>query len=88
MIEFHRALRTAKTTKAQALQTVARIMISSAEHRHSFYWAGFILVGDDMSWARMTQHKLKLELEPTRFEFELQLAAADPSGFWLKAGKP
>ena len=40
MIEFHRALRTAKTTKAQALQTVARIMISSARASPFFLLGG------------------------------------------------
>jgi CHAT domain-containing protein/tetratricopeptide (TPR) repeat protein len=44
MTNFHRQLR-ARTAKAEALRAAALPMLRSGQHRHPFYWAGFILVG-------------------------------------------
>jgi CHAT domain-containing protein/Tfp pilus assembly protein PilF len=50
MLEFHRNL-LSKTKKSQvstakALQEAAVKMLRSADYRHPFYWAGFVVVGD------------------------------------------
>ena len=52
MVNFHRGLisqpaaRRAKITKAEALRQAALKLMKNPETRHSFYWAGFVLVGD------------------------------------------
>ena len=50
MLEFHRNLQSkmekSQISKAKALQRAAVRMLRSADSRHPFYWAGFILVGD------------------------------------------
>jgi CHAT domain-containing protein len=47
MLGFHRALRTEGSggSSAQAMQTAARALIASAQYRHPFYWAGFVVIG-------------------------------------------
>jgi CHAT domain-containing protein len=53
MLAFHRRLRTASTpaksnaTKAEALRQAALKVMKNPETGHPFYWAGFVLVGDD-----------------------------------------
>ena len=53
MLAFHRQLRTASTpsksnaTKAEALRQAALKMMKNPQTSHPFYWAGFVLVGDD-----------------------------------------
>jgi CHAT domain-containing protein/Tfp pilus assembly protein PilF len=52
MLNFHRQLRApaaAKVTKAEALREAALKMMKNAGTSHPFYWAGFVLVGDDGS---------------------------------------
>jgi CHAT domain-containing protein len=50
MLEFHRQLRPgaggANTPKDVALQRAAKKMLAGRQHRHPFYWAGFVVVGD------------------------------------------
>ena len=50
MLEFHRQLRLgeggADTPKGVALQRAAKKMLAGRKHRHPFYWAGFVVVGD------------------------------------------
>lgn len=43
MVEFHRELRTARRTKAEALRRAA--LKTRATYRHPFYWAPFVVVG-------------------------------------------
>jgi CHAT domain-containing protein len=50
MLGFHHQLRApasakAKMTKAEALRRAALKVMKNPETRHSFYWAGFVLVG-------------------------------------------
>lgn len=51
MLDFHRRLHAgpAKTrsTKAEALRQAALAVMRKPETRHPFYWAGFVLVGDE-----------------------------------------
>ncbi len=47
MLDFHRRLRqTAPPAKDEALRQAALKLLATREHRHPFYWAGFVLVGD------------------------------------------
>lgn len=47
MLEFHRRLRQAgPPAKDEALRRAALKLLASREHRHPFYWAGFVVVGD------------------------------------------
>ncbi|MGH9882256.1 MAG: CHAT domain-containing protein, partial [Pyrinomonadaceae bacterium] len=50
MLEFHRNLqpkiKKSQISTAQALQGAAVKMLGSADYRHPFYWAGFVVVGD------------------------------------------
>lgn len=47
MLAFHRRLRqAAPPAKDEALRQAALTLLASREHRHPFYWAGFVLVGD------------------------------------------
>jgi CHAT domain-containing protein len=49
MVAFHRQLRTgaAQTTKAAALRQAALSVLKKPATKHPFYWAGFVLVGDN-----------------------------------------
>ncbi len=53
MLSFHRQLRTpsapakARATKAEALRQAALKLMKNPETSHPFYWAGFVLVGDN-----------------------------------------
>ena len=56
MLNFHRQLRApaaakAKVTKAEALRQAALEVMKNPGTSHPFYWAGFVLVGDDGSGA-------------------------------------
>jgi CHAT domain-containing protein len=44
MVGFHRNLKSG-LTKAEALRRSSLALLKTAEFRHPFYWAGFILVG-------------------------------------------
>lgn len=44
--EFHRQLRAGGTTKAEALRTAQRSLLSQTRFRHPYYWASFILIGN------------------------------------------
>jgi CHAT domain-containing protein len=52
MLDFHSGLKLqitgAKTrlSKAEALRDAALKMLKGKEHRHPFYWAAFVLIGD------------------------------------------
>jgi CHAT domain-containing protein len=46
MVNFHRQLRIAQTTKAAALRQAALAVLKQPATSHPFYWAGFVLVGD------------------------------------------
>jgi CHAT domain-containing protein len=50
MLEFHRGLLPTKkrphTSTATSLQQASLKLLNSREHRHPFYWAGFVVVGD------------------------------------------
>ncbi len=47
MLEFHRRLRqVGPPAKDEALRQAALKLLASREHRHPFYWAGFVVVGD------------------------------------------
>ncbi len=52
MIRFHQKLRAALSgstplqSKARALQSAALSVMRKPEHRHPFYWAGFVMVGN------------------------------------------
>lgn len=52
MTNFHQLLTTqeskggAHMTKAQALRGAALKLLSNAQYRHPFYWAGFVIIGD------------------------------------------
>jgi len=52
MLEFHRNLQPGiknprrRVSTAKALQGAALEMLRRNEHRHPFYWAGFVVVGD------------------------------------------
>ncbi len=50
MLGFHRQLRApskARATKAEALRQTALKVMKNPASSHPFYWAGFVLVGDD-----------------------------------------
>jgi len=53
MVSFHRGLNSppqdgkAKVTKAEGLRQAALKLLKKPETNHPFYWAGFVLVGDD-----------------------------------------
>ncbi len=55
MLEFHRRLKAnvvqpkSQATKAAALRQAALKLLASKEYQHPFYWAAFIVVGDN-SW--------------------------------------
>ena len=50
MIDFHRRLTMragkSKEKKAEALRQAALGLLRSERHRHPFYWAGFVMIGD------------------------------------------
>ena len=50
MLDFHRNLqpkiKKSRVSTAKALQGAAVKMLRSADYRHPFYWAGFVVVGD------------------------------------------
>lgn len=52
MLDFHGNLKaqlanaSSQNTKAEALRSAAMKMMRDREHRHPFYWASFVLVGD------------------------------------------
>jgi CHAT domain-containing protein/tetratricopeptide (TPR) repeat protein len=46
MLHFHRNLKKSQVSTAKALQDAALMMLRSADYRHPFYWAGFVVVGD------------------------------------------
>ena len=52
MLEFHRHLKASREragprlTTAGALREAARKLLRNTPHRHPFYWAGFVLIGD------------------------------------------
>jgi CHAT domain-containing protein/Tfp pilus assembly protein PilF len=54
MVNFHRGLRNPtglpghSAAKARALQQAALRVMKSAQYRHPFYWAGFVLIGDGL----------------------------------------
>jgi CHAT domain-containing protein len=45
MVGFHQNRRTGTGTAA-ALRQAALALLRGREHRHPFYWAGFVVVGD------------------------------------------
>jgi len=51
MLGFHRQLQApraaGKLTKAESLRRAAIKLMKNPETNHPFYWAGFVLVGDD-----------------------------------------
>jgi len=50
MLDFHRSLRAMSrnpASKAEALRQAALKVMKNPETGHPFYWAGFVLVGDD-----------------------------------------
>ncbi|HEV7240541.1 MAG TPA: CHAT domain-containing protein [Thermoanaerobaculia bacterium] len=46
MRRFHRNMRNDRTKAASALQKTIVSMLKTKEHRHPFYWAGFVVLGD------------------------------------------
>src|SRR5262249_39301301 len=51
MFDFHRHLKSSGAhgramTKAEALRQAALALMRDGKHRHPFYWAGFVVVGD------------------------------------------
>jgi CHAT domain-containing protein len=52
MTNFHQLLTSqesksgARATKAEALRGAALRLLSNAQYRHPFYWAGFVMIGD------------------------------------------
>ena len=47
MLEFHRQLLSnPRISKAEALRRAATKLLRSRNHRHPYYWAGFVLIGD------------------------------------------
>jgi CHAT domain-containing protein/uncharacterized protein HemY len=50
MVEFHRHLQSANRgqplAKAEALQKATLKVLQTAQYRHPFYWAAFVLIGD------------------------------------------
>jgi CHAT domain-containing protein/Tfp pilus assembly protein PilF len=52
MVEFHRHLQTANhglqasDSKAEALRKATLKLLQTAQYRHPFYWAAFVLIGD------------------------------------------
>jgi CHAT domain-containing protein/tetratricopeptide (TPR) repeat protein len=46
MLRFHREMQTGKVSKAEALRQAALSLRRRAGMNHPFYWAGFVLVGD------------------------------------------
>jgi CHAT domain-containing protein len=51
MVSFHRGIspppRGARATKSEALRQAALKLLRRPETSHPFYWAGFVLIGDD-----------------------------------------
>ena len=53
MVRFHRGLNSqlragqTKATKSEALRQAALKLLQRRETSHPFYWAGFVLVGDE-----------------------------------------
>ena len=51
MLNFHRQLRASgpegKVRKGEALRQAALQVLKKPEMNHPFYWAGFVLIGDD-----------------------------------------
>ena len=48
MRNFHRNVRNDRTKAASALQKTIVSMLRTKEHRHPFYWAGFVVLGDGL----------------------------------------
>jgi CHAT domain-containing protein len=46
MLQFHRRLQSGKTSKAEALRQASLSLLKNPATSHPFYWAGFVLVGD------------------------------------------
>ena len=46
MIEFYKELKNKKVDLATALQTAQKNIMQSTEHKHPYFWAPFVLVGD------------------------------------------
>ncbi len=46
MLQFHRGLQTGKASKAEALRQSALSLLRNPATNHPFYWAGFVLIGD------------------------------------------
>lgn len=46
MLQFHRGLQSGKANKAEALRQAALSLLKQPATSHPFYWAGFVLVGD------------------------------------------
>ncbi|MBI2833357.1 MAG: CHAT domain-containing protein, partial [Acidobacteria bacterium] len=46
MVELHRQIRRAKSSKAEALRRASLLLLQSERYRHPYYWAPFVLVGD------------------------------------------
>jgi CHAT domain-containing protein len=47
MVNFHRDLIGGRGTKSEALRQASLKLMKNPETSHPFYWAGFVLVGDD-----------------------------------------
>jgi CHAT domain-containing protein/Flp pilus assembly protein TadD len=51
MMNFYKALETPKAQssdkKADALRQAALVLMKNQQYRHPFYWAGFVMIGDD-----------------------------------------
>ena len=49
LVDFYRTLRipSAQMTKAQALRSAALKLMKDPRYRHPFYWAGFVVIGDN-----------------------------------------
>jgi CHAT domain-containing protein len=46
MIKFYQNLADNKVTKAEALRRAQLALLQNPEHRHPYFWAPFILVGN------------------------------------------
>jgi len=47
MLHFHRGLKSSRWSKAESLRQAALKLMHSSETSHPFYWAGFVLIGDE-----------------------------------------
>jgi CHAT domain-containing protein len=52
MLQFHRGLQSGKTSKAEALRQASLSLLKHPATSHPFYWAGFVLVGDQTASQR------------------------------------